>query len=183
VNLSPKQRDRIKYELDALVPRHHPNPSKACHTYSILGCIILNKLLGRLEFIPQGGARHVRIGDDPEGKPGAWATYSLDPGVLRRDGAGREVHYWIASRQGQVIDFTTCFVKAEAFSIGCRWDRDDLPSYVWDHAENVSKRHGLMLIPDRSLTESAVAELQRVQTAGIPADVTKVIGDLQTLFH
>jgi hypothetical protein len=170
-----EQKNRIKAALDQIVAREHPNPAKGCHAYAVYGSLLLNYLTGGVHFQPQGGGRGVRIGEDPESRGGC-LSYTLDP--EKHPG---EVHYWIATRQGEIIDFTTCFIKAEVLETGRSWDRRDLPAFVWQHKDGIWDEHGLGLIVNRQMTEAVITGVLEILRGPIPRALNAPLQELATI--
>jgi hypothetical protein len=106
-----------------------------CLYYAAVGQWVASAILGR-DYCVQVGSLMVKTGDES---------------MLKIDAAGggvaaRRFHMWMAADDGgfiEFVDFTSRFFKDWAGEVGAKWERDDLPPYVWGRQKDISDQQGV----------------------------------------
>lgn len=107
-----------------------------CLYYAAAGQYVTSIILGR-DYCVQVGSLGVKTDADNMIKIDA-----ANGGV-----AARRFHMWLAADDGgfvEYVDFTARFFKEWANEVGAKWDRDDLPPYVWGKQKDIAEQHGVL---------------------------------------
>ena len=106
-----------------------------CLYYAAAGQYIATTFLGR-DYRVQVGSLGVTTADD--------LMLTID---AAQDGiANRRFHMWLGADDGgfiEFVDFTSRFFKGWADETGAKWEREDLPPYVWGSQKDIREKHGV----------------------------------------
>jgi len=106
-----------------------------CLYYAAAGQYVASTILGR-DYWVQVGSLGITTTSDTMVKIDA-----ANGGV-----AARRFHMWLGADDGglvEFVDFTSRFFKDWAFESGSKWEREDLPAYIWGRQKDLRELHGV----------------------------------------
>lgn len=137
-----------------------------CFYYAAAGQYIASVILGR-DYCVQVGSLGVETGNGMMVKIDA-----ANGGV-----AARRFHMWLAADDAgfnEYVDFTSRFFKSWATETDAKWERDDLPPYLWGKLNDITEQHGVHYKYERS-EESETNRMARANEKIVDAIAEKAI--------
>lgn len=106
-----------------------------CLYYAAAGQYVASLILGR-DYCVQVGSLGVMLDGE--------SMLKIDAAI---DGvAARRFHMWLGADDGGLVehvDFTSRFFKEWALQAGAKWEREDLPAYLWGNQKEIREQHGV----------------------------------------
>jgi len=128
---------KVKEAVRVIIEENSDKPiNRVCALWSFHGAEMLNMLTGSDDFRPVFGSMTICVNQTNKADPSEGWYWGYD--TFLPDSRPDEFHGWIVSRGGDLIDFTTEFMKenfeaAKPFleGAGYKWNRSPLPAFLW----------------------------------------------------
>jgi len=164
---------KVHEALKIVIEKETDRPiNRVCALWAFHGSEMLNLMSDSKDFSPVFGSMTLCVNQTNRHDPSEGWYWGYD--TFHPDSRPDEFHGWIVSKKGDLIDFTTCFMRenfeaAKPFMDGPQytWNRRPLPPFLWRQNfsySEISANKGIWYVPNPQLTEVVLAGQTNILT-------------------